>query len=376
MIAEGWRFIPHSYAIIHQWQCLALLRRTDVDLHVRDLPYFNPHWTRTNGLFDTAAENTLKAIPTAGTTDEANATLRITYPYDLSPSRAARTWVFGTAEYGCVSSLHVKGVHGLADMKQSHCGIITPSRWSAAGFLNAGVDETRLAVVPHGVEPSVFRPQPDLREAYRKRLNLSGFTFLNIGAMYQNKGIDLLLQAFAEIVDRHPHVHLILKGNDTLYSSIKLINSYLSHLPSKVKQRIIPRLTYLGASMSMDQMSALYQCADAYVSPYRAEGFNMPVLEAAGCGIPVLCTAGGPTDEFTNSDFALRIVSSPRQMTQQGTEGKYLEPSLDHLIELMLQVIEDESWRTKAQKAGPAFVTAAFTWDHVVDRLVKIMLCD
>jgi hypothetical protein len=27
LIVEGWRFLPHSYAIVNQWQLLALLRR-------------------------------------------------------------------------------------------------------------------------------------------------------------------------------------------------------------------------------------------------------------------------------------------------------------------------------------------------------------
>jgi hypothetical protein len=26
LIVEGWRFLPHSYAIVNQWQLLALLR--------------------------------------------------------------------------------------------------------------------------------------------------------------------------------------------------------------------------------------------------------------------------------------------------------------------------------------------------------------
>src|SRR5207244_1710600 len=45
--------------------------------------------------------------------------------------------------------------------------------------------------------------------------------------------------------------------------------------------------------------------------------------------------------------------------------------SVDHLIELTSQAIEDEAWRQCAQSAGPAFVNAGYTWDHIAQRLVE-----
>ena len=45
-------------------------------------------------------------------------------------------------------------------------------------------------------------------------------------------------------------------------------------------------------------MNLLYNIADLYISPYRGEGFNMPVLEAMSVGLPVLVSAGGSTDDF------------------------------------------------------------------------------
>jgi glycosyltransferase involved in cell wall biosynthesis len=50
------------------------------------------------------------------------------------------------------------------------------------------------------------------------------------------------------------------------------------------KRTIEPRLHYHGNTLSFGDMALMYQMADAYVSPYFSEGFNMPVLEAAACG--------------------------------------------------------------------------------------------
>ncbi len=44
IVIEGWRFIPHSYAVTNQWQLLSLLKRGDLDLRVRDAPYVDAKW--------------------------------------------------------------------------------------------------------------------------------------------------------------------------------------------------------------------------------------------------------------------------------------------------------------------------------------------
>jgi glycosyltransferase involved in cell wall biosynthesis len=61
----------------------------------------------------------------------------------------------------------------------------------------------------------------------------------------------------------------------------------------------------------MEQMRQLYAAADLYASPYRAEGFNLPVIEAVACGCPVLVTRGGATDDFFEPFMGLQIRSEP-----------------------------------------------------------------
>ena len=370
LIVEGWRFLGHSYAIVNQWQCLALLRRPDVTLRIRDLPYYMPHWPQVHGLFPAEAEEALKALPLAADGEEADATLRVCFPYNLAPA-GERTWVFGTSELMTISPISVVG--GLEMLRRDDVGIITPSQWSKQGFINAGVDTRRIAVVPHGADPDIFRPDPVLREEARKHFNLSGFTFLSVGAMITNKGIDLLFQAFARVLERYPDSHLLLKGSDALYPSKDFLTRNLSSLPAGTQEKIQARLIYMGGTVSMTDMATLYRSADAYVSPYRAEGFNMPVLEAASCGAPIICTGGGSTDDFTDESFTLRVSARPTRMMSQDQVVTILEPDLEHLTALMFRAIEDEAWRRQARDAAPAFVRSRFTWDQVVDKLTRVV---
>ena len=371
LIIEGWRFLPHSYAVVNQWTCLALLRRPDIDFKIRDLPYFQPHWAPVGGLFPAGEEAALRALPIAAPEERAETTMRIWFPFDFTPA-GKRTWVYGTTEVQCMPQSWVRG--DLANLRNESVGVITPSQWSKRGFVNGGVDERRVFVVPIGVDTRMFRPRPDVRETIRKQLNLPGFTFLNVGGMIPNKGIDLLFRALAAVVERYPDVRLVLKGADSLYNSKDIVSTYLNALPVATQEKVQSRVIYIGNSVSMENMASLYQCADAYVSPYRAEGFNMPVLEAMASGLPVICTEGGSTDDFTRPDFTLRVFAATLPINYCDTPGVMLEPNLEHLTAQMIRAIEDEAWCRQAGTRGAAFAQDNLGWDKVTGDLLKVIL--
>ena len=139
------------------------------------------------------------------------------------------------------------------------------------------------------------------------------------------------------------------------------------------RARVLRRLIYTGGQLSFARIAEFYQAADAYVSPYLAEGFNLPVLEAAACGLPVICTEGGPTDDFTRSDFALQIESKFMAVASDGETLFILAPEWEHLTDLMRRAIEQPGIAAKARVAGPGFVAPNFTWRRVVDRLLEVM---
>jgi glycosyltransferase involved in cell wall biosynthesis len=375
LIVEGWRFLPHSYAVVNQWQLLALKRRGDVDIKCIDVPYYNPKWQRQGGLFDRVDEDLLKSIPIARPDECADVSLRIAAPYDFTPTSSNQTVVFGTMENQVVFPGMIATVEAYEQARQGNTGVkvMTPSCWSADGFKAAGFGPERLFIIPHGVDTGTFRPMPEERNRIRLQMLLepNDFVFLAVGAMTENKGMDLLARAFVEVHRKYPHARLVLKGIDTLYDSKGMLFRTLETLPVTEKQRIRVTMRYNGAPLSFREMALLYQAADVFVSPYRAEGFNIPALEAAACGLPVICTRGGPTDDFVTDAFALKINSRKTVLTYEGRPYSRLDPDVGHLIALMMLAIEDVAWRKRALAAGPAHVRANYTWDIVADNLIN-----
>ena len=371
LLVEGWRFIAHSYAIVNQWQLLALAGRDDVDLKVRDAPFYASHWRPAKGLFDPELVDILANLPPPEPDFIPEATYRIAYPHNATPAPAGRTLTFGTTELQAVLPDQLQGHGGFAELAtRDDWRLVTPSRWSAEGFRKIGLRDEQIVIVPHGVSPAQFRPSPERRRRMRETLGLSGFVFFSAGAMSWNKNIDSLLRAFAVVAYKVKDARLLLKGDDTLFSSNQLLSRTLEALPSDQRRLIQERTIYTGGLVSMEKMADFYRAADCYVSPYRAEGFNMPVLEAAAAGLPVICTKGGATDDFVSDRFARRIDAETKHIERDGATGTYLEASLDHLIALMLGAVEDAAWRAAAAEAGPEHARRSYSWDAVAEQLL------
>jgi len=348
-------------------------KKKNLQLCFKEVARYDKNWATLTGLLsddDSAWLNSLKECDPAG----CDLVYRISTPFNFKEIKT-KTAIFITSEFKVLLPQQYNTLDDFrACINQPQVKIVTPSNWSAEGFYRQGCGTDQVLVVPHGVDTTVFGRSEASRLQTRTNLGLDGFVFLHIGAMTECKGVDLLLQAFATVAAQRPDARLILKGNDGLYPSNEFLKKALSGLPVEAQTMVLDRLSYIGNSLSMADMARIYQSADAYLSPYKAEGFNMPVLEAMACGLPVICTRGGATDDFVDDDCALRIDSRLITVGKDDYTGDMLLPDLDHLIQLMYKVMDDADWRCRAAEAGIERVHRSYTWDAVTDLLLEKLL--
>jgi glycosyltransferase involved in cell wall biosynthesis len=376
IVTEGWRGLAHSFSIVNDFLSLALSRQAGLAIYHRELPYYNPAWQPTPDLFGPKRAQRLASIPAPPEDLRPAAVLRHVCPFDFTQIPGTRTVVFATSEFGMVSRAAVRERRTLGEaLAGQDITVITPSHWSREGLLMSGADPARVVILPHGVAPGIFRPLPEpVRQALRRKLGWEDHcVFLNVSAMTPNKGLPDLLRAFAHVHAHHPETRLMLKGLDSVYDSQRTVRETLGTLlPARAAQSAIG---YLGGTQSFAQIAAYYQCADVYVSPYTAEGFNLPVIEAIACGLAVICTGGGATDDFTEAAFSRRITSRIVTRDMDGdVPARYLEPDPEHLAVLMDEAITDHAWRQSARAAGPAFVARGYTWAQVAMQLRALLL--
>ena len=100
LLIEGWRFLPHSYALVAQAHALCLLERDDVELRFRELPFYASSWRRTRNILSPGEERALERIPSVDDAFAPEATLRFTAgAIDVSAPATGRKLVFATAEH-------------------------------------------------------------------------------------------------------------------------------------------------------------------------------------------------------------------------------------------------------------------------------------
>jgi glycosyltransferase involved in cell wall biosynthesis len=377
LLVEGWRGIHQSYALVNERQLAHLATTKGLQVFHRDMPLYDPAWPQARMAIERQFGGRIKAFD-ASAPARFDAVYRADFPFRLFAGPARRVFVFATSETRTFPPgyLVYDEQGGGAGRPADAVDVVAPSEWSRTGFLEAGFDPARVHVVPHGIEPiDYWHPDPDEKRALRARFKLPGdaFVFLNIGAMTGNKGIAGLLVAFGRLKRTRPQALLFLKGAEFLYGGrMEACVREARRSDSAATDVALQSMVYLGSDLAHEDLCALYRAADAYVSPYHAEGFNLPVLEAIASGLPVIATAGGPTDDFCRDGFALRIESTLRADPERGT--KHLSPDLDSLVAHMTRVVDDAALRESAAALGPEWAATHYSWRGVTERLVGLIL--
>src|SRR6185436_13260064 len=114
----------------------------------------------------------------------------------------------------------------------------------------------------------------------------------------------------------------------------------------------------------------LFTACQCLVHPYRGEGFALPVLEAMACGLPVIVTAGGATDDFVTDDFGFRMEAEPKVLGYEVgpfhlvRPGWWLEPAPEIIEKSMRHVFEHRDEAARKGLHASEYVARHWTWDN------------
>lgn len=197
-------------------------------------------------------------------------------------------------------------------------------------LLQNGITNKPLKVLGYGnvrgVDMNKYSRRPEVMDiVIQKSLKLQNtFTFLFVGRIVKEKGINELCDAFDRLHKRNSQTRLILVG------------PYEDNLDpiSEESRKIIKDNDAIEAvgPKSGDELLAYYAAADCFVFPSYREGFPNTVLEAGAMGLPSIVTD----------------INGSREIIVQGENGVII-PSHDAnaLHDAMLYIMKNKSIREK-----------------------------
>lgn len=169
----------------------------------------------------------------------------------------------------CACATHVipEG-KGVMDDLQTH---ITKKPMKVLGYGNV-----------RGVDMERFSLRPEIIESSAKIRKDGVFTFLFVGRIVRDKGINELVNAFQRLNLEFPDTRLLLVGayeeklDPIMPESVQIINSNNN-------------IDHVGVKRE-DDLVAYYAASDCFVFPSYREGFPNTVMEAGAMGLPCIVT--------------------------------------------------------------------------------------
>ncbi|MHC6202629.1 glycosyltransferase family 4 protein [Breznakiellaceae bacterium SP9] len=229
--------------------------------------------------------------------------------------------------------------------------IIAVSAWVKQELLNfTRINESRIEVVPDGVDTGVFYPRARNDE---RVVLIQPFSFRRPYILYVSR-IDhpvknhvRLIEAFGIFKERTHHPHRLILAGMEVRAANKVKDAARA---SKYRGDI-----FFTGHFPSQSLPELYSGADMVVIPSLYEGFGMSVLEAMASGVPVACA---------------RTASLPEAA---GEAALYFDPrNAEDMADRMVTLTGNRDLYRECKRLGLERA-GLFSWDKCAERTLAII---
>jgi glycosyltransferase involved in cell wall biosynthesis len=222
-----------------------------------------------------------------------------------------------------------------ADSALARASALTINSNYMKSILQNNILPPRVEIIPMGVDTEKFRPL--------NKLPSQSKTILYVGRLIKQKGMDLLVAAFVDVIRSVPDARLQIIGYGPERANIEnIISSH--HFEHAVK--IIDMVGH-------DDLPVIYNNSRILVLPALiGEGLGMTPAEAGACGVPTVTFGLGGTSE----------------LVIDGQTGLIVKPQIATLRDGLLKLLQDDNLADELGRHARERVTSLFGWDAVIDK--------
>jgi glycosyltransferase involved in cell wall biosynthesis len=231
-------------------------------------------------------------------------------------------------------------------LKKMDC-LVTVSRISGREYQEIGFPESKIVYIPNGVE--VPYETKDFTERITRVVTTSRLS--------EEKGLDVLLKAWAEVIRYEKGLKLTIIGHGPLESELKILSQSLG---------IEKSVEFTGM---IENVEAYLKNAELFVLSSRSEGMPNALLEAMSYGIPCIATnVGGNGELLGGEDKEIRLGEYVI-----AKNGLLVNPDdVKGLSEAILYLLRHKEERAELGRRSRRFIKENYSIDSIADRYISL----
>jgi phosphatidylinositol alpha-1,6-mannosyltransferase len=270
--------------------------------------------------------------------------------------RAGVEWVVSSThghEYGWS---HLPYGHQLVRAVAERADVVTHlTEFTLRRLSRVAPDGTRFARLHGGVDVSRFQPGAGGADL-RRRHGWGGRPIVTcVARMVPRKGQDVLIRGLPSVLRHHPDALLVIVGSGRDAARLRRITASVG----------VDRNVVFPGKIPDEEVPAYLDAADVFAMPSRPrkggldlEGLGLSSLEAAAAGKPVITGMHGGAPEV--------VIPGETGVVVDGTDVAAVARAVDELF-------ADADRARQMGAAGRAWMTSAWTWDHLGTRLAGLL---
>jgi len=349
---------------------IGLAEQNKIQLSIQCVPWGDTSWFLSpelcGGLIGKIMEYSM------GTSQKSDVSFQLILPNEWDPEIA--TYNVGMTAGVETTRCNPEWVHAVNQMDE----VIVPSSHIEGVFRASGFLHKKITVIPESFPDALLKEVNTGIFEFETDFNFLVFGQLTAGdPELDRKNIYKTIESIVRTFKGHKDVGIVLKSNlgKNTILDFKAMQGVVTSVLNSLGHDGTPKLYLLHGTLTDEEVRDLYYHpkVKGLVTLTRGEGFGLPILEAAACGLPIVATNWSSYKDFMTGDaFELKVKHDLISLSEKRIDNsifvpgaKWAEARMDSAEECLTKLHKYTSIYEKRASVHKKFIIENYSFNAV-----------